>query len=376
MAEQVMRAPAPPSVAASVGSAPSTSSSELSSSLGHGAPLDSRTRGFFESRFNTDLGNVRIHTGEHASQLADSYQARAFTYGNHIVFNQSEYSPHTQTGKQLMAHELAHVQQQASGVARQVMRACDKKTTGVNDPALVIDNARAVALSAVQSARAAFKPAKSATLTLLDRHFHCPTISQMMDVKKTLAAIETEIPNAPADCLPASDTECAGGGFGNAEDNTGKLSLCPPWFSGMTDVQQAVTIIFAAAIKVGRKKRCRRSEPCYDDYLQKASDMLQNPYSFGWYAVEVAGLSPPDNSIVPCKPQGTGMQYVVSPAAKKNPGLIRRLSGFDPIPEGSRFAELMSDSSGKYFIYDDDIEGAKQYLPDEPKRYYFPNGRP
>lgn len=215
---------------------------------------------------------------------------------------------------------------------------------------------------------------KSATITLLDRHFHCPSTTQMMDVKKTLTAIQGKITGVPADCLPASHADCADGGFGNAGDTTGDLSLCPPWFTGMSDIQRAVTFIFAAAIGVGRKQRCRRSETCYDDYTRKAPEMLENPYSFGWFAVEAAGLSPPYNGIVPCRPLGTGNYVVVPPAAHKDPAQIRRLSGFEPIPQGSEILEVYSDSGGKRFIYSDKIDGARVYLPDEGKRYYFPEG--
>ncbi len=380
IADTVMRALEEGGASTAPAAAPATTApSELSANLaGGGAPLDRTMRGFFEPRFQTDLSGVRIHTGAAAARLANDYSARALTYGNHIVFNAGEYAPQTGEGKRLMAHELAHVQQQARtpSVARQVMRACDKRTTGVDDAQVMMDAARATALSAVTAARAAFKPMKGKTITLLDRHFHCPTTGQMIEAEKALAAIEGAIPTVSADCLPESDVECAGGNFGHAQDGTGNLSVCPPWFSGMTAIQRAVTFIFAAAVGLGRNKRCRRSEACYDDYVKKAPEMLQNPYSFAWFAVEAAKLSTPDNSIVPCRPQGTGMHYVVSPAALKDPTQIRRLSGFDPIPPGSRFAELQSDSSGKYFIYDDNIEGARQYLPDEPKRYYFPNGRP
>jgi hypothetical protein len=379
VAERVMRMPqAVSSSAHATGSDTGPLPSELAGQLTGGASLDRVTRSFFEPRFQSSLANVRVHTGARASTLADSYQARAFTYGNHVVFNAGDYAPHTNEGRRLIAHELAHVQQQrqTSTLARQIMRTCDKKTTGVDDAQALMDSARAAGLAAVQAATAAFKPMRSRTITLLDRHFHCPSTTQMIEVKKTLSAIEGKMPSVVADCLSSADSDCDGGNFGHAQDGTGDLGLCPPWFSGMTDVQRAVTFIFAAAVGLGRNQRCRRSETCYDDYTQNAATMLQNPYSYAWFAVEAAGLSPPDNSIVPCRPQGTGFYYVVSPAARKDPTQIRRLSGFDPIPPGSEIVEVYSDSSGKDFIYHNDIEGAKQYLPNETKRYYFPNGRP
>ncbi len=90
--------------------------------LGSGMPLDIATRGFFEQRMGRDLALVRIHTGERADRLAKKIAARAFTVGHRIVFAEGEYRPEHADGKQLLAHELAHVGQQQDGAARMVMR--------------------------------------------------------------------------------------------------------------------------------------------------------------------------------------------------------------------------------------------------------------
>ncbi|MBL8739581.1 MAG: DUF4157 domain-containing protein, partial [Myxococcales bacterium] len=70
--------------------------------------------------FGRDLSGVRIHTGAAAAASAESLSARAYTVGDHIVFNRGEYQPHTRAGKHLLAHELAHTLQQA-GVQRSAM---------------------------------------------------------------------------------------------------------------------------------------------------------------------------------------------------------------------------------------------------------------
>ncbi len=77
-----------------------------------GRPLDNQN--YFNSRFGYDFDKVRIHNNPTDHQLADSLGARAFTYGNHIVFADRQYSPGTQTGKHLLAHELTHVVQQGA----------------------------------------------------------------------------------------------------------------------------------------------------------------------------------------------------------------------------------------------------------------------
>lgn len=82
-----------------------------------GQPLDRETRNFFEPRIGHDLGSVRIHTGDVAAESARSVNARAYTLGHDIVFGGGEYSPHSESGRHLIAHELAHVAQQSSPAA-------------------------------------------------------------------------------------------------------------------------------------------------------------------------------------------------------------------------------------------------------------------
>ena len=61
------------------------------------------------------FGDVRIHTGSTAAEACESINARAFTVGNHIAFNQGEYDPGSPEGQHVLAHELAHVRQQTEG---------------------------------------------------------------------------------------------------------------------------------------------------------------------------------------------------------------------------------------------------------------------
>lgn len=90
--------------------------------LGAGAPLDRATRGFFEPRFGRDLASVRVHAGSQDAGLASALSASAFTVGDDIVFGEGRYEPHSETGRQLLAHELAHVVAPGDGarVSRQV----------------------------------------------------------------------------------------------------------------------------------------------------------------------------------------------------------------------------------------------------------------
>lgn len=88
-----------------------------------GQPLDAASRAFFEPRFGRDFGRVRVHAGDHAAASARAVQARAFTVAEHVVFGSGEYRPTSPAGRQLLAHELAHVVQQDGGrVSRRLQR--------------------------------------------------------------------------------------------------------------------------------------------------------------------------------------------------------------------------------------------------------------
>jgi hypothetical protein len=85
-----------------------------------GRPLDDGTRAFFEPRFGRDLSDVRIHTGHDASRSARALGAHAFTVGRDIVFGEGQYAPQTESGKQLLAHEVVHTLQQQEPGGRRI----------------------------------------------------------------------------------------------------------------------------------------------------------------------------------------------------------------------------------------------------------------
>lgn len=83
-----------------------------------GQALNAETRSSFESRFDHDFSHVRVHTGTMAAKSARAVQAQAYTVGSHIVFGAGRYSPASQAGQKLIAHELTHVVQRAPGLQR------------------------------------------------------------------------------------------------------------------------------------------------------------------------------------------------------------------------------------------------------------------
>ncbi|MBW8331733.1 MAG: DUF4157 domain-containing protein [Prolixibacteraceae bacterium] len=90
----------------------------LSSSKGSGSALPGDTREFMESRFNADFSNVRIHTGATAQSMNSNIHAQAFAHGNDIYFNEGKFSPQTESGGTLLAHELTHTIQQGASPAK------------------------------------------------------------------------------------------------------------------------------------------------------------------------------------------------------------------------------------------------------------------
>ncbi|BCH34310.1 hypothetical protein MesoLjLc_62400 [Mesorhizobium sp. L-8-10] len=88
-----------------------------------GMPMSAEARAYFEPRFGRDLSDVRIHTGSRAAGAANAIHARAYTLGSDIAFAEGEYAPAAPVGRLLLAHELAHVIQQADGAVPAVRRA-------------------------------------------------------------------------------------------------------------------------------------------------------------------------------------------------------------------------------------------------------------
>lgn len=84
----------------------------ISSSRGNGASLDAGVQAKFGPQLGDELSGVRIHADSTADALARSVSARAFATGNDVYFAAGEYQPGTETGDELLAHELTHVVQQ------------------------------------------------------------------------------------------------------------------------------------------------------------------------------------------------------------------------------------------------------------------------
>ncbi len=106
---------------AALGSAPLPP--ELADAISRpGVPLSLSLRQRFSAGLGVGLDGVRVHTDAAAQASARSIGARAYTVGEHIVFGHAAWAPNTAAGLGLLAHELAHVAQQARSGAVFVAR--------------------------------------------------------------------------------------------------------------------------------------------------------------------------------------------------------------------------------------------------------------
>ncbi len=82
---------------------------------GAGRPIEPRVGRVLARAFETDLGPVRIHDDLAAGRRAVAFGVDAFTCGTDIYFAPGRYQPARREGLWLLAHEVAHVVQQAAG---------------------------------------------------------------------------------------------------------------------------------------------------------------------------------------------------------------------------------------------------------------------
>ena len=76
--------------------------------LGHstGAPLDPQIAGPMGIELGHDLGGVKVHDNAVSHQITTEMGARAMTVGADVYFDRGQYQPTTDTGRELIGHEL------------------------------------------------------------------------------------------------------------------------------------------------------------------------------------------------------------------------------------------------------------------------------
>jgi hypothetical protein len=84
-----------------------------------GLALDAPLRRDMEARFGHSFAQVRVHADVGAARTAATLGAQAWAQGPHIGFGAGRYAPASSAGRELIAHELAHVVQQGRPGAAQ-----------------------------------------------------------------------------------------------------------------------------------------------------------------------------------------------------------------------------------------------------------------
>ena len=84
---------------------------------GGGSPLPDDVAQRFGEQLGTDLSGVRVHTDPEADTISRSVGAHAFTHGTDVYFSKGAYDARG-SGQRVLAHELAHVAQNAAGAFR------------------------------------------------------------------------------------------------------------------------------------------------------------------------------------------------------------------------------------------------------------------
>lgn len=107
--------------AGTANAAPVTSS-YINSLNGRGTVLPVPAQQFFGERMGYDFSNVKVHTDKEAQQSAKEVNAKAYTVGNNIVFNEGQFNTESTEGKKLIAHELVHVVQQEGDKKEKISR--------------------------------------------------------------------------------------------------------------------------------------------------------------------------------------------------------------------------------------------------------------
>ncbi|MBW4670991.1 MAG: DUF4157 domain-containing protein [Cyanomargarita calcarea GSE-NOS-MK-12-04C] len=107
-----------PQEAIAGGEASSDLESAINNARGGGQPLDAGLQQSMGQAMGADFSGVKVHTDAQSNQLNQSIQAKAFTTGQDVFFQQGAYQPGSRGGQELIAHELTHVVQQNGLVQR------------------------------------------------------------------------------------------------------------------------------------------------------------------------------------------------------------------------------------------------------------------
>jgi hypothetical protein len=265
-----------------------------------GQPLDAVTRAWMEPRFGADFGSVRVHTGTAAASHAADVSAHAYTVGEEVVFGAGEYQPGSESGRRLLAHELAHVVQWRSGMADGVLlrKQSFKSCTG-NQPGQ-LDAATAAGMTALSRAASVVAGAygrpghlSAANRQLLLDHFHTTSKGDMKDILGTYVSIQNEFRKGlsfkcEASCPTTATTQVCGYAYNHQWfGGSGPIHICFDTsgcdFATTAAPNQTALVIHEAAHRhAGVDDKAYLWEAAYPTLSAKQAK--DNADSYAWFA--------------------------------------------------------------------------------------------
>jgi hypothetical protein len=277
----------------------------IQSIRGRGNPLSENERAFFEPRFGYDFGSVRVHTYAEANRMAKAINAQAFTIGHDIAFAPGQYSPETEDGKRLLAHEFTHVVQQNTRMPilqLQVFRDCTPTMVGqASQNQAAIDNMvelamqdahtwagnAVTALTAIQAGNASVQQQAD-----LQAHFGILTAAQIGTLLTRFRTMHNRLSNRTLIiCNSAGSFYCrpprSWCAYTVCPTTGGYTHLCRPFFvspPGCTEPDRISIMLHEAARSVGACQPDVEPGPGYPP-----ANAISNVYSYSGYSRAVAG---------------------------------------------------------------------------------------
>jgi hypothetical protein len=202
-----------------------------------------------EPRFGHDFSRVRVYTDATAAKSAQTINALAYTVGQSVVFDANQYSPQTNEGRRLIAHELAHTLQQATSAPLQPTR---MEVASSGDPAEheadrwadrvmneAVDHQPVVPNAAGDIGPTLFRKPKTPASKAPPHLYGCDTTTQIPEINKAVAAAKATATNAvqglqellniwgttPTTTLQKSTAQALARGFNIAFDKIGWVDL-------------------------------------------------------------------------------------------------------------------------------------------------------
>jgi hypothetical protein len=298
-----------------------------------GQPLDPAARAFFEPRFDYDFSRVRIHSDARASASAHAVNALAYTVGKDMVFGAAQFAPHTNKGRNLLAHELTHVVQQSQGpivrpipsdpVQTRIAEAVVQRepevkvdpgaTCGLDQHRMIepaaykADEWLSLTIPAIEAFLSGAKTKQAQTAAAaLNKHFHSTETGVVRYVRDRLKTIQSDIfrrQNFRVNCPPASDractTEMEGGKYVAVvpRGNPNEIDFCAPFFKRNVEDRASTIIHEFGHTQLGLSAQQQIGDRGYqgDAYYAylTTGEALTNAESYAMLVREVAiGFSP------------------------------------------------------------------------------------